>query len=173
MLPENDVQAPLNTKTFSLLVWHHVLQQVGFGYPVNASKEHCAIDISNNLNHVQQTNSGRGAPALSFHCRSAAGSAIACPHGKARGALRHLSCVVCLGRRPLHLWQVFPWIWLVAICRACFNVEIDAALTLRFGLGNGSHLSCTLRLVKLNYTEVLHHSVAAAVLIMQLLCLCF
>lgn len=39
----------------------------------------------------------------------------------------------------------FPWIWLVAIRRACFNVEIDAALTLRFGLGNGSHLSCTLR----------------------------
>ena len=40
---------------------------------------------------------------------------------------------------------VFPWIWLVAIRRACFNVGIDAALTLRFGLGNGSHLSCTLR----------------------------
>lgn len=42
-----------------------MLQQVGFGYTVNASKEHCAIDISNNLNHVQQTNSGRGAPAAS------------------------------------------------------------------------------------------------------------
>lgn len=65
MLPENYVQAPLNTKTFSLLVRHHVLQQVGFGYTVNASKEHCATDISNNLNHVQQTNSGRGAPAAS------------------------------------------------------------------------------------------------------------
>lgn len=103
MLPENDVQAPLNTKTFSLLVRHHVLQQVGFGYTVNASKEHCAIDISNNLNRVQQTNSGRGAPAAS----TAAGSAIACPRGKARGALHHLSCVVCLGRRPLHLWQQF------------------------------------------------------------------
>lgn len=37
---------------------------------------------------------------------------------------------------------VFPWIWLVALR---FNVEIDAVLTLRFGLGNGSHLSCTLR----------------------------
>lgn len=44
------------------------------------------------------------------------------------------------------LATVFPWIWLVATGRACFNVEIDAALTLRFGLGNGSHLSCTLRL---------------------------
>lgn len=42
-----------------------MLQQVGFGYTVNASKEHCAIDISNNLNHVQQTNSGHGAPAAS------------------------------------------------------------------------------------------------------------
>jgi len=42
MLPENDVQAPLNTKTFSLLVRHRVLQRVGFGYTVNASKEHCA-----------------------------------------------------------------------------------------------------------------------------------
>lgn len=42
MLPENNVQAPLTRITFSLLVRHCVLHEVGFGYTVNASKRHCA-----------------------------------------------------------------------------------------------------------------------------------
>lgn len=67
----------------------------------------------------------------------------------------------------------FPSLWLVAVCRRCWSVGADVVLMLRFGEVGGSHLGCTPKIFEWNYTSVLHHSVDAAVLTMQLLYLCF